>query len=278
MEHQVIERADPRYPAKLRERLGEDAPERICCHGPLDFLDRFGMSVICSDTSGGLALMETNQVLFTIREYDLNYIGGWYSVIETEIFRLGLWRDNTTVTLLSSKGLAKENFDSYLLDRFYPPLHQFPERKEYFRRSEEGELLMLSVSDPDDGRQSRKNIRVRNWTACALGDVVFIPYGPKGTKTYTMAKRIARAGFPAFTLDHEEARDLLDLGIPGYTRKKVGAFLESLGAEVAKPKPVEPVVIDIPELPPEYWERLKAKQKKKSKRKPKQKTLRFGKP
>ena len=259
MEHQVIERTDPQYPAKLRERLGDDAPERLCCCGPLNLLDRFGMSVICSDKSGGLALMETNQVLFTVREYDLNYIGGWYSVIETEIFRLGLYRDNTTVTLLSAKGLAKESFDSFLLDRFYPPLHQFPERDEYFRRAEEGELLMLSVADPNDGRQSRKNIMARNWVACALGDVVFVPYGPKGTKTYTMAKRVAAAGIPAFTLDHEEARDLLDLGIPGYTRKNVGAFLESLGAVVAAPKPKPTITIGVQELPKDPQPKDRAK-------------------
>ena len=94
--------------------------------------------------------------------------------------------------------MEAETFESFLRDRFYPPLHEFPERDEYFRRAKEGELLILSVSNPDETRQLRKNIMERNWIACVLSDVVFIPYGPKGSKTYTMAKRIVDANIPVF--------------------------------------------------------------------------------
>ena len=96
------------------------------------------MAVISADSISGLALMAANQLLFTIREYDLNFIGGWHSVMETEIFRLGLFRKNFTVTLFTAKGLECETFDSFLETRFYPPLHEFPEREEYFRRQRKG--------------------------------------------------------------------------------------------------------------------------------------------
>ncbi len=66
--------------------------------------------------------------------------------------------------------------------------------------------------------------------ACVLGDVVFIPYGPQGTKTYTTAKKIVEANIPAFTIDHPTSADLHNLGIPGFNRKTVGAFLEQHGA------------------------------------------------
>jgi hypothetical protein len=202
------------------------------------------MSVLCSDTSHGTELWETNDLLFTIREFDLNFLGSWHSVIETEIFRVGLFKGynaktrpskplrlgRRTVTLFSAKGLARESYESYLLDRFYPPLHQFPERDEYFRQVESGELLMLSVAEPDDARQSKKNIMARNWMICALGDVVFIPYGPKGTKTYSTAKKVVEAKIPAFTIAHPNSADLRDLNIPGFNRNNVGAFLENLGA------------------------------------------------
>lgn len=233
MEYKVTTLSDPDYPRKVRERLGDKAPEKIYYNGPLEFLDRFTMSVICSDKSSGIVLWETNQVLFTVREYEMNYTGSWHSVIETEIFRLGLFKDYNTVTLFSAKGLNIETYDSFLLDRFYPPLHEFPERDEYFRRAEDGELLMLSVCKPQETRQFKKNILERNWIACVLGDIVFIPYGPKGSKTYVTAKKVIEADIPAFTIDHPESADLHKLGIPGFNRKTVKRFLEEKGAKQA---------------------------------------------
>ncbi len=215
------------------KRLGNKCPGKIYYSGQLELLDHYTIAVICSDKSGGITLIDTNQVLFTVREYEMNYIGGWHSVIETEIFRLSLFRKNTTTTLFSAKGLDKETYESFLKDRFYPPLHEFPERDEYFRRANNGNLLMLSVSDPDETRQLRKNIMERNWLSCVLADIVFIPYGPKSSKTYTIAKRIREADIPAFTTDSDECRELHKLGIPGFNRKTVKAFLEVNGAKRA---------------------------------------------
>ncbi|MBL7074917.1 hypothetical protein ISS37_06740 [candidate division KSB1 bacterium] len=236
MEYKIITPSDSKYPQKLIKSLGDKCPDKIYYSGPLEFLDHFTMAVICSDKSGGIALMETNQVLFTVREYEMNYIGGWHSVIETEIFRLSLFRKNTTTTLFSAKGLAVETFESFLKDRFYPPLHEFPERDEYFRRAKNSELLVLSVSNPNETRQSRKNVIERNWTSCVLADIVFVPYGPKGSKTYTMAKRIHEANIPAFTIENDGCKDLHELGIPGFNRKTVRAFLEDNGAKRAIPQ------------------------------------------
>ncbi|MBN1833984.1 MAG: hypothetical protein JW896_17920 [Deltaproteobacteria bacterium] len=191
------------------------------------------MAVISADSITGLALMAANQLLFTIREYDLNFIGGWHSVMETEIFRLGLFRKNLTVTLFTAKGLTRETFDSFLETRFYPPLHEFPEREEYFRRAKDGRLLMLSVSPPEEAKMKRPNIINRNWLACVLSDVVFVPFAEKGTKTIALTKRVLASQIPIFTTDHEDNKSLHQLGIPGLSRKSVGDYLESLGAHRA---------------------------------------------
>lgn len=233
MEYKVITQNDSQYPSRLVERLGDQCPKKIYYHGPLEFLNRFTMAVISADSITGQIMNETNQILFTVREYEMNYIGGWHSVMETEIFRLSLFRKNTTTTLFSAKGLHNETFESFLRDRFHPPLHEFPEEEEYFRRAKEGELLLLSICDPDESRQMRKNIMERNLIACVLADIVFIPYGPKGSKTYTMAKRISKLDLTIFTCDGNECRDLHDIGIPGFNRKTVKSFLEGMGAKVA---------------------------------------------
>ena len=251
MEYQILTPSDQQYSKRLFERLGNFFPEQIFYHGPLDFLNRFTMGVISADSITGLALMATNQLLFTIREYDLNFIGGWHSVMETEIFRLGLFRKNLTVTLFTAIGLERETFESFLETRFYPPLHEFPEREEYFRRANEGRLLMLSVSPPEEGKMKRPNIIHRNWLACVLADVVFVPFAEKGTKTLALAKRVLAVEVPIFTTDHEDNKSLHQLGIPGLTRKSVGDFLESLGANRASPIKEDRNQIVLPEPAPE---------------------------
>ncbi len=233
MEYKVLTPSDQEYPKPLVDRLGKSAPEQIFFTGPLHFLKRFTMAVISADSITGLALMAANQLLFTIREYDLNFIGGWHSVMETEIFRLGLFRKNLTVTLFTAKGLTRETFDSFLETRFYPPLHEFPEREEYFRRAKNGRLLMLSVSPPEEAKMKRPNIINRNWLACVLSDVVFVPFAEKGTKTFALAKRVLAAQIPIFTTDHEDNKSLHQLGFPGLSRKSVGDYLESFGAHRA---------------------------------------------
>ena len=253
MEYKVLTPSDQEYPKPLIDRLGKSAPEQIFFTGPLDFLKRFTMAVISADSITGLALMAANQLLFTIREYDLNFIGGWHSVMETEIFRLGLFRKNLTVTLFTAKGLTRETFDSFLETRFYPPLHEFPEREEYFRRATDGQLLMLSVSPPEEAKMKRANIINRNWLACVLSDVVFVPFAEKGTKTFALAKRVLAAQIPIFTSDHEDNKALHQLGIPGLSRKSVGGYLESLGAHRASSikEDQNQIVLHEPNLEPE---------------------------
>jgi predicted Rossmann fold nucleotide-binding protein DprA/Smf involved in DNA uptake len=102
VEYQILTPSDQEYPKRLIARLRESCPGQIFYQGPLDFLKRFTMAVISADSISGLALMAANQLLFTIREYDINLIGGWHSVMETEIFRLGLYRKNLTVTLFTA--------------------------------------------------------------------------------------------------------------------------------------------------------------------------------
>lgn len=250
MEYQVLKPTDSVYPARLRDKLGKEAP-LLYCNGPLEFLSRWTLAVISSDSIGGLGMLAANQLLFTIREYDLNYIGGWHSVMETEIFRLGLFRKNTTVTLFSAKGLEKETFDSFLLDRFYPPLHEFPEREEYFRRANGGRLLILSITEPNIGRTVRRNVMARNWISCNLADVVFIPYAAKGTKTYTLTKQLLAAGIPCFTSEDAVNRELHLLRVPGLTRKNVGPYLEEMGARRAEPETPAAKQIVLPEIVPE---------------------------
>jgi hypothetical protein len=67
-------------------------------------------------------------------------------------------------------------------------------------------------------------------------------------------KKVVKAGILIFTVDHECCKDLYALGVPGFNRKTIGAYLESLGARKDAP-PLFPSKenqgpIEIPETPP----------------------------
>ena len=252
MEFDTLTTKDPRYPGRLLERLIGDAPT-LYFHGPLKLLDRFSMAVICADMHAGQAMLATNEMLFKIREYALNYIGPWHAIVETEIFRLAL--DTPTdkerrrsVTICTARGLARENLDNFLGDRFgyRGPFTGFPQKEEFYRRERDGELLWLSITEPYQKRFLRQNILLRNRVACALADVVFVPFAEKGNKTLITVKQVQKDGIPLFTCQYSEDKatdvnkDLFALGIPSYNRKTVGPYLESMGARKDSNPPFPP--------------------------------------
>jgi predicted Rossmann fold nucleotide-binding protein DprA/Smf involved in DNA uptake len=112
---------------------------------------------------------------------------------------------------------------------------------------------MLSVSPPKEGKMKRPNIINRNWLACALSDVVFVPFAEKATKTLSLAKQILAVRIPVFTSDHEDNEALHRLGVAGLSRKSVGGYLENLGANRATPFKEEQnqVVLNGPNVEPE---------------------------
>jgi predicted Rossmann fold nucleotide-binding protein DprA/Smf involved in DNA uptake len=259
MEFETLTIDDPRYPRRLLERLGTGAPT-LYFHGPLKLLDRFTMAVIAGDQIAGQAMIATNDMLFKIREYALNYIGPWHSVMETEIFRLAL--DTPTdrecrrsLTICTARGLGRESWDNFLGDRFgyEGPFIGFPQKEEFYRRAREEELLWLSITDPQQKRFERRNILLRNRVACALADVVFVPFSEKGAKSLITVKQVLKDKVPIFTCQYgpdketDVNKDLFSLGIPSYPRKTVGKYLESLGARTDAPPPFPPK----PDVPPE---------------------------
>jgi len=249
MEFETLTIDDPRYPRKLLKRLGTEAP-KLYFQGPLILLYRFTMAVIAGDQIPGQAMLAANDMLFKIREYALNYIGPWHSVMETEIFRLALdtptdEQRRRSLTICTARGLTRENWDNFLGDRFgyEGPFTGFPQKEEFYRRAREGELLWLSIIDPQQKRFERRNILMRNRVACALADVVFVPFSEKGAKTFITVKQVLEDKVPIFTCQYgpdketDVNKDLFSLGIPSHPRKTVGDYLESLGASTDAPPP-----------------------------------------
>ncbi|MFH1231173.1 MAG: hypothetical protein V1709_06710 [Planctomycetota bacterium] len=252
MEYKIVTPADANYPKKLKERLGENCPPKLYYHGPLEFLDLFTIATIASDIQIGSGIKAFWDPEIAIMDFESNNISGWYSVLETEMFHGALLRGfahekkryHNFMTLFSAKGLAKETFEDFLLYRFYPPFDKIPVRTEYFRRIKNNDILMLSIVEPEQGNQLRKNIMERNWIACVLADIVYIPWAPKKSKTLALAKRLVEAKIPVFTVDKDLLlkwglydnpdyyEGLYKLGIKGYDEKATRQLLTEMGAKL----------------------------------------------
>ncbi|MBI2889334.1 MAG: hypothetical protein HYY13_00965 [Nitrospirae bacterium] len=244
MEYRVLNPKDGDYPRRLRERLGREAPT-LYALGPLEHLSRWTLAFLTADQEPGFVIRAAWDMFFPVLEYEMNAIGPWQSVNEGVFLRSALEKPWISMTLFTAKGLERETYTSFLDARHPGRFHDFLQRPEYERRAAAGELLLLSISPPRHGRQSRAVILERNWIACHLADVVFIggaekitkvwdaerrKYNEKPQKTFALARRLVKTGVPIFTVDHEDNKELLALGVPGYNPKTIRPLLESLGA------------------------------------------------
>lgn len=236
MEHHELTPADSAYPTLLRERLGADAPT-LTARGATRLLQRFCLATACTDEIPGSALIAANDLLFPVRETPCNYVGGWHSVMETEIFRLALDRrsagwEGRSLTAIRALNFRHQTPVDFLTTRFGHggPFSNFPEKPEFLRRDAAGEMLWLSAAPEHLTEMTEEVIARRNQLACAMSHVVFLPYAGPNSRTLALAAWVLAHGIPAFTTMHEESALLRELGIRGLARKGVRPFLEEHGA------------------------------------------------
>jgi len=260
VEHRLLNPDDPEYAERIKRHIA--APPTLSVAGPLAFLARFNMAVVASDSIPARAVLAANDVLFSVREFAMNYVGGWHSVFETEVFRLALDRKTDpngqrTLTAVTARGLTHETPDGFLADRFgrEGPFTDFPQKPEFFRRIQAGEVLWLSATDAFEPGMPPAAVILRNQVACALADVVFVPYAARESRTHLVGRWLMERGIPAFTTEAEDSALLWELGVQKVGRKTVRPFLEKLGARLisrgggtGNDPPVGE--LDVPDLPP----------------------------
>ena len=263
MEYQVLKPGARLYPQKLRDRLGNEAPP-LYYQGPLHLLDRFCLGVLSAFDFDTDAFWASNRLQFVLQEQHLNLIGPWLSPIELVLFQMSFLYRNLTMTCFSSKGLAHESFEGFTADRYRPPVEGFDQQFIYRRQVEEGQVLMLSVTEPEESRRRTALIQKRNLAVCALSDLVFIPYAKPRTKTWETVKKVLALLIPCFTSDDPSNARLHKLGVPGFNRKNLQKALESWGAPADAPDPfpkdaaqVQPVEPKPPAKPEKKSEQLK---------------------
>ena len=165
---------DARCPARLRERLRDDAPAQLSALGNLDLLALPKTALFCSARCPGDAILRTYDQAARWRDAGRCVISGFHSPIEKECIRV-LLRGTPPIIICPARSLEKLRVPS----AWKTPLN-------------EGRLLILACFPPPHHRATAELAARRNQFVAALADEVWFAHIAPGGQTEQLAKTIAR--------------------------------------------------------------------------------------
>ncbi|MDI1343041.1 MAG: DNA-processing protein DprA [Pseudolabrys sp.] len=167
-----ISRDDPRYPARLRNRLGIDAPPRLTALGNLDLLALPKTALFCSARCPGDAILRTHDQAASWRDTGRCIIGGFHSPVEKECLDI-LLRGKPSVIICLARSFEKLRL---------PVVWQQP--------MNESRLLILSCFQPGRSRVTAELASHRNHFVAALADEVWFAHITPGGQMEKLAHRV----------------------------------------------------------------------------------------
>src|SRR5205809_2411788 len=169
--------ADARYPARLRERLGADAPRQLTALGNLDLLDFPKTALFCSARCPGKVILTTYDQAAKWRDAGRCVISGFHSPVEKECLQI-LLRGSQPIIICPARALPQR----------LPP--------EWKRPLAAGRLLLLSAFAATLNRVTSELASQRNEFVAALADEVFIAHAAVGGHLETLARRLRSWDIP----------------------------------------------------------------------------------
>jgi len=170
--------ADIRYPARLRERLGADAPPQLAVLGNLALLALPKTALFCSARTPGDAILRAHDTTRRLRDEGATVISGFHSPIEKECLRI-LLRGKQPIILCPARAIVGMRIPAECRTAF-----------------DAGRLLLLSPFIASPRRVTRDAALRRNEMVAALADQVFIAHLASGSRTARMADMLKRWGVP----------------------------------------------------------------------------------
>jgi len=159
----TLRNTDARYPAQLRERLGDDAPPKLAALGKVDLLDLPKIALFCSARCPGNVILSTHGQTARWRDEGRCVIGGFHSPIEKDCFRI-LLRGRQPVILCLARGLEGMRLPA-----------------DWKKPLTDGRFLALSPFPASERRVTKDLAVERNRLVAALADeVVFAHVTPGG--------------------------------------------------------------------------------------------------
>ncbi len=153
---------DVRYPARLRERLGEHAPRTLTALGDPASLSQPKTALFCSVRCPGDAILGAYDTARKLRDEGVTVVGGFHSPVEKECLRI-LLRGKQPIVICLARSMEKIRLPSawrVALDA--------------------GRLLILSPFEKRPRRPTVESARQRNELVAALSDEVLIIHATPG--------------------------------------------------------------------------------------------------
>ena len=172
-----ISRADFSYPARLRDRLGEDAPPELTALGNLELLARHKTALFCSARCPGKAILTTYDQAAKWRDSGSCVISGFHSPVEKECLQI-LLRGTQPIIICPARSLPQR----------VPPELEKPLAS--------GRLLILSAFAARENRVTSALATERNEFVAALADEVWFAHITAGGELERLSKRVASWAAP----------------------------------------------------------------------------------
>ena len=163
---QVIPRDDARYPARLQQRLGTDAPPELTALGNLDLLSLPMTALFCSARCPGKVILRAYDQAAQWRDAGRCVISGFHSPVEKECLRI-LLRGEPPIIICPARGLPKR----------IPP--------DWKKPLADGRLLILSFFPSTESRITADLAARRNELVAALADEVLVAHATPGGRLET---------------------------------------------------------------------------------------------
>lgn len=180
-----IKRSDSAYPARLKERLGEDSPGQLFLHGHAGLLSQPMTALFCSVRCPGSAILRTYDQAARWRDSGRCIISGFHSPVEKECLRI-LLRGTSPVIISPARGLPKR-----LPAEWQEPL-------------DKGRMLILSIFPAKLARVTADLAARRNEFVASLADEAWFAHIAPGGQMADLAKCVHTWG-GALSLPGEKA-------------------------------------------------------------------------
>ncbi len=174
---------DTRWPRRLPERLGADAPERLTLIGDPAILDEQLTALFCSAKCPGGQILKAYDAARALRDAGRTVVGGFHAPIEKDCLDILLCGDQSIIICLA-RGLEGMRIP-----------------QPWRTAVDAGRLLLLSPFPPTLRRPTKQTARQRNLLAAALADDALIIHAEPGGAVADVAAALRQWGTPIRTAE-----------------------------------------------------------------------------
>lgn len=158
--------------------------------GDHQVLSRRKIGLLCSIKCPGSVILQTYDLMKSLRNESVTVISGFHSPMERECLNI-LLRGTCGVVVCPARSLPK----------------RIP--AEFKKPNDEGRLLLLSAFDERQNRATAETSARRNRTVAALSDIILVPYAVPGGKTEALCREFGEQNKQILNVGDSNAHTVL---------------------------------------------------------------------